>query len=160
MALFHNSTEIGLRKTGVKVNVANDPKAKLMYYLDCICTVLKLDDQPEINRLRQYANYNSLSQSDTNLLVNICLLLKPDILLNKCIFQEDSLCGEFSNEFFNLETVSKNLLVADSVMIGGHQKKVTKIMAFKRSWLQTNWTNPMRILQERRDREQETCVIL
>jgi flagellar motility protein MotE (MotC chaperone) len=39
-------------------------------------------------------------------------------------------------------------------MIGGKQKRVSKIMAFKMSWLQQNWIDPMKILLERQKREE------
>ena len=42
MAAFLGNTEIGFKKTGTVVTVANDPKAKLMYYLSCITTVLEV----------------------------------------------------------------------------------------------------------------------
>ncbi|XP_060604234.1 uncharacterized protein LOC132757063 [Ruditapes philippinarum] len=119
-----------------------------------MCSVLKLDDNPDVNRLRQYHNYYMLTQSDTNLLISLCLLLKPDVLLNKCIFQDDNICGDCNNEFFDLETVRNNLLVAGSIMIGGQQKRVSKIMAFKMSWLQLYWIDPMKTLLERQKREE------
>jgi flagellar motility protein MotE (MotC chaperone) len=80
--------------------------------------------------------------------------LKPEVLLNKCIFQDDNLCGDSSNEFFELEEVRNNLLVAGSIMIGGQQKRVSKIMAFKMSWLQQNWIDPIKTLLEKQEREE------
>jgi hypothetical protein len=74
------------------------------------------------------------------------------------------------NKFYDLEAVRHNLLIAGSVMIGGQNKQVTKIMTFKMSWLRNNWTNPMQILLERQRQERaaalrrqqtsEACVIL
>lgn len=167
---FFNRTQVGLRETSQSANVPNDPKAKLMYYLNSVCSVLKLDDDPDINRLRRYENYYMLSYSDVSVLISLCLLLKPDVLLNKCIFQNDALCGDSQNKFYSLETVRHNLLVAGSVMIGGQNKQVTNIMTFKMSWLRNNWANPIQILierqrQEREERQRriqssESCVLL
>ena len=52
MAAVLGRTEIGVRKTGQSVTIPNDPKAKLMYYLDCICVVLDMRDQEGLVRLR------------------------------------------------------------------------------------------------------------
>lgn len=128
------------------------PLRKLMYYLDCICAVLKYDDEPIINRLRRYQNY-FLSRQERDLLIQLCIVLKPDVLLNKCIFQEDALCGDSMNKFYELEQVRNSLLIAGSVMIGGRNRRVTKIMTFKMSWLLGNWQEPIQDLLERQRQE-------
>ena len=126
-------TQLGMKATGSTCSVPDNPKAKLMYYLNCLCSVLNLDDEDvDIKRLRDYSNYWRLTDEETDLLIMLCgVALKPDVLLNKCIFQNDALCGDSSNEFYELEAVSDRLLVAGSVMIGGRTKRVSKIMTFK-----------------------------
>lgn len=161
---------VGLKDTSTAATIPDDPVAKLMYYLNCMCTVLKLDDNDDINRLRRYDEYAWLSHTDRNVLIHLCYLLKPDVLLNKCIFQDDALCGNMGNRFFELHTVRDQFLVAGSVMIGGQQTRVTKIMTFKMVWLRNNWTNPMQAVIARQQREKlimesrvqtgATCVIL
>ena len=125
-------TQIGLRATTNTATVPNDPKALLMYYLNCMCTVLKLDDDADISRLRKYRNYRNLSDEDTDLLILICgVALKPDVLLNKCIFHNEAMCVKYDNEFYEIEAVSDRLLVAGNVVVGGRTKRVSKIMTFK-----------------------------
>ncbi|XP_052817500.1 uncharacterized protein LOC128243656 [Mya arenaria] len=167
---YMRRVEYGLKDTSRSVTVPADPAAKLMYYLDSMCTVLKLDDNSDINELRQFRNYSYLTHSDRNVLMHLCLLLKPDILLNKCIFQNDALCGNMANKFYDLEAVRNNLLVAGSVVIGGRTRQVTKIMTFKMSWLQANWSSPMQVLAARQEQERlqilrrqqtgQSCAIL
>lgn len=149
---FVGRTDYNLKDTSVDVTVPNSSTAKLMYYLDCICAVLKYDDEPIINRLRQYQNY-FLSRQERDLLIQLCIVLKPDVLLNKCIFQEDALCGDSMNKFYELEQVRNSLLIAGSVMIGGRNRRVTKIMTFKMSWLLGNWQEPIQDLLERQRQE-------
>ena len=60
MALGAGGTKIGLQETGKTCTVPNNNKAKLMYYLDCICSVLKLDDSTEINRFVVYDVNNTV----------------------------------------------------------------------------------------------------
>jgi hypothetical protein len=155
---FFNRTQVGLKDITRTVTIPGDPKAKLMYYLDCMCTVLELDDDDDINRLRDYNNYSTLTRTDTSVLLHLCILLKPDELMNKCIFQNDSLCGDLGNKFYDLETVRNSLLVAGSVLIGGQQKRVTKIMTFKMTWLRTYWSNPIQVLIERQRQEREVAI--
>jgi hypothetical protein len=50
--------------------VPNDPIARLMYYLNCMCTVLSLDQMDSnIMRLINYEQYRLLSDLDKALLV-------------------------------------------------------------------------------------------
>ena len=49
--------EAGITEEGVPTN----NKARLMYYLDTVCSLLTLDEDAEINRLRRYQEY-SLSE--------------------------------------------------------------------------------------------------
>ena len=42
MAAFLGRTEIGIKKTGVDVTIPDNPKAKLMYYISCITSVLEV----------------------------------------------------------------------------------------------------------------------
>ena len=68
-------TQIGIRATGAVVTVPNNNKAKLMYYLNCVCTVLDLDDNADINRLRRYRDY-ILTADETDRLLHLCYLLR------------------------------------------------------------------------------------
>jgi hypothetical protein len=44
MALVFNRDSIGVTAIGAVVTVPDHPKARLMYYLNCMCTVLSLDE--------------------------------------------------------------------------------------------------------------------
>jgi len=155
---FLQRVQHNLKATSQSVTVPDDPVARLMYYLDCMCVVLRMNDNPDIQRLRQFQRYYTLSHMDRNVLVNLCMVLKPDELLNKCIFQNDALCQGSANKFYDFETVRNNLLVAGSVMIGGRNTQVTKIMTFKMSWLQNNWIRPMQEVMDRQVRERQAMM--
>ncbi|XP_052270718.1 uncharacterized protein LOC127871642 [Dreissena polymorpha] len=117
-------------------------------------TVLQMDkDGEELKRLARFWTYRSLSESDTDLLILLCLALKPDILMNKCIFLDDEMCGYMDNEFYEIEAVKNSLLVAGSVMIRGRSRRVSKIMTFKMPWLKEHWMNPMKELIEEQERK-------
>ena len=67
MALVAGRTQIEIKKTGTTVTVPDNPKAKLMYYFDCVCSCVEPDsDDSSIRRLRNYVyrNYSSLSNEE------------------------------------------------------------------------------------------------
>ncbi len=172
MALL-NRTEVGLKSYGNCVIVHDDPKAKLMYYFDCICRILEMENTGEIRRLRDFGNFFSLSEEDLNKLLILCVLVSPDELHGKCIFQNDEMCGDYDNELYELRAVSHTFVVADSILIGGERRRVRKIMTFKMSWLENYYLRPMQHFRghlerisesvQRASRPQPTessCVIL
>ena len=52
MAAVLERTGVGVQEFGTSVKIPENPKAKLMYYFECICTVLDLSNQENIGRLR------------------------------------------------------------------------------------------------------------
>ncbi|XP_068688059.1 uncharacterized protein [Montipora foliosa] len=141
---------VGIRETGTTVTVPENSKAKLMYYLDCVASVLQLDN-PNLNRLKDYQRYYSLSEVEIDALLTLVLLLSPDELIGKVFFHSED-CGGSSNKFFELSAVTHMLAVADNVLIGGERKRVAKIMFFQRSWMESNYFSPMRSFEGRLQR--------
>ena len=76
--------QIGIKETGSSCTVPNNNKAKLMYYLNCVASVLELDN-PNLYRLKNYQNYQNLDQEDTDALLLIVTMLSPDELIGKVI---------------------------------------------------------------------------
>ena len=150
MAAFMGRTEIEVKKTTVAATVPDHPIAKLMYYFNCVCTCVKAEHDAPINRLKDYKNYRSLTPEEEAQLLILCLALTPDNLIGTIFFPNEDL-EDYSNEFFELKTVSTRLIVAESLLIGGQQKRVHKIMMFKKKWIENNYINPMlSILQGQR----------
>ena len=141
---------VRIRDTSVSVSVPQNPKAKLMYYLNCVATVIQLDD-PALSRLRNYQNYYLLSDQETDALLALVILLSPDELIGKVFFPSED-CGGRSNQFYELSAVSHMLAVADNVVIGGERKRVGKVMFFQRSWMENNYFSPIRSFQDRLQR--------
>ena len=83
---------IRLRQTSQVTVVPNSYPAKLMYYLDCVCTVLNLADDPVMNRLRQYHRCD-LTTQQIDTLLSLCYTFGPDLLNKKCFFNNTELCG-------------------------------------------------------------------
>ena len=150
MAAVLRNVELGLKETGSPVTVPNHPQARLMFYLDCMCSVLSMDNSsPSLNALRDFRNYTRLSYSQVDELLVLCILLSPDVLLNKCIFLNEEMCRNSCNKFFELSAVSNQMLVTDSVLIGGQQRRVQKIMTFKEAFLRMDYIEPMDYYSQR-----------
>ncbi len=138
---------VGLKSFGEKCSVPDHPKAKLMYYLSCVKTVLELND-PNIAQFTNYRNYQNLSEPATDALLKLAAAFSPNELVGKVFFQKEDL-GTDGNKFFELEHVTDTLAVQGTVLVGGQRKRVAKIMMYKRIWLQNNYIRPMESYQVR-----------
>lgn len=142
MAAIIGRTQIQVKKTGSTTTVPNTPIARLMYYFDCISSCVEADGDYMIRRLRNYqGNYLSLSNEEEAKLLILCLALSPDKLIGTILFQAEDL--DRGNEFFEVSAVSTKLVVAQSLLIGGQQQRVQKIMMFKKSWIERYYLDPL-----------------
>lgn len=55
MATVIERNELGLRQFGERDLVRRDPRAELMYYLDCICMLIDLTGIQNLARLRYFS---------------------------------------------------------------------------------------------------------
>ena len=92
------SERVGIKKTGVTTSVPPNSKAKLMYYLDCVATLIELNN-PNLRRLRGYQTYYLLNDAETDALLAFVLLFSPDKLIGKVMFHSED-CGGSRNEFY------------------------------------------------------------
>ena len=154
MALFQN-TNYDVKMFGQTVNVPDEPVARVMYYLDCVCTVIDYDDN-DIRRYRNYSNWMNMSDEEDKLIFVLAAALSPDELEDKVFFENAELCPSTSNQFYEIGQVRNQLLVVQSVVIGGRSRQVKKIMAYTSGWMQRNYHQPMQALAYRfSDRGQE-----
>ncbi|CAF1227084.1 unnamed protein product [Didymodactylos carnosus] len=131
-----------LRQTSNFVNVPDHPVAKCMYYLDVVLDLVEYEES-NLNKLRDYSNYDDLSAQEIRLLYVLCAALSPDELINKCMFQNDTLCGNSTNRIYELGHTQNHLVVANSILIAGRNRRVKCFMTFKQIWLLRNYIQPM-----------------
>lgn len=137
--------DIDVKKTGVTVTVPNHAKARLMYYLDCMCTALDLSRTSQnLRRLRDFQNYFSLSSNKTKHLIVLCTLLNPITLTNYCIFHSEDACGDSSNVFYEINSKRTTFAAVQSVMIGSVRANVSNIMCYKMSLLKCYYVEPLK----------------
>lgn len=145
MAFALGFRDIDVKKTSVSCTVPNNDKARLMYYLHCMCTALDLSRTSQnLRRLRDYQNYFSLSSNETKELIVLCTLLNPITLTNKCIFHSEDACGDPSNAFYEINSRRTTFAAVQSVMIGSLRANVSNIMCYKMSWLKYYYVEPLK----------------
>ncbi|KAK3596245.1 hypothetical protein CHS0354_028416 [Potamilus streckersoni] len=137
---------VDVEKFGKDIEVNPDPRARLMYYVHSMCTVLDLKDaDSDINRLTKYWSFR-LTEDETKRLIILGYLLNLIILINKCIFLDDELCGKNANDFYKLSAVQDRFLVMSDIVIGGTKRAVHKIMVCRKYWLDIYWMDAMKQL--------------
>ena len=138
--------QVHVKRTGSSTTVPNDPIAKLMYYFNCVCVCIEPDSSDTIRRLRDFANYHRLTSDEREQLLVMCLALSPDKLIGT-IFHPTDDCGGSSNEFLELSAIKTDMVVTDSLLVGGQRKKIQKIMIFLKSWMEDYYNEPLRSIQ-------------
>lgn len=141
-----NSYEV--EKTGVSVTVPNNDIAKCMYYLSCVCNTIECNEG-NIRRYTDYKNYWRMDEEDEEIIYKLCLTLSPDEFEDKVFFESDRMCGDSSNEFYNIGQVQNRIMVVQSLMVAGRTRRVQKIMTYKRHWMVNNYFGPMNRLADR-----------
>lgn len=146
MALNFNRVNFNVRNTTVDATVPNTPVARLMYYLNCLCSVLQLNtsDSPNLHRLTQYSLHWALTAAQKRELAILCWILSPNELLNKCIFIDNNL--KRLNEFYEISAVQNQLFVSSSIIINGKRTRINKIMICRTFWLSKNYIEPMKTM--------------
>ncbi|CAF1211820.1 unnamed protein product [Didymodactylos carnosus] len=156
---FIQTTGYDIRATGTTVNIPDDDIARCMYYLSCVCNVIKCDED-EIKRYCDYRNYWRLSDEEDRLVFVLCARLEPELFDDKCMFQSDAMCGNSANEFYEIGQVRNRVLAVQSIVIAGRTREVNKIMTYKRSWMQKYYYEPMLRLARRFSQPQRHTVAI
>ncbi|CAF1686319.1 unnamed protein product [Rotaria magnacalcarata] len=144
MTMFQ-STNYDVKAFGKNVTIPDADIAKIMYYIDCVCTVIEYSDG-DIRRYRNYANWANMSDEEDRLIFILAVALSPDELEDKVFFNSPALCPNSNNQFYEIGQIRNQFLVVRSVFIGGQQRQVKKMMAYKQAWMQTFYFQPIRNL--------------
>lgn len=121
---FLQRKQYGIKEEAHTTVRPSDDIARLMYYFNCVCSVIQYNDA-DVSRLRDCNKWASLSQQDIRLLFVLCATLPPDVLNSKVFFHSDAMCGNDSNRFFEINQLSNQLLIADSILVASRQYRVT-----------------------------------
>jgi len=141
-----SQNEVDVKGITVSTTVPDHDVAKLMYYLSCVCTTIVCNEDEDISRFTNYTNWERLSTEEQKLLLTVCYTFSPDVFEDKVFFHKRELCTEFSNEFYEISQARHQLTAAESIIIADRTYQVTKIMAYKMSWMQKNYLEPIQRL--------------
>ena len=76
------NVDVNPKDISERTKVPGNDKGRLMYYLECVFTVLRMNKNEKVKRLIDYTDCN-LTGRETDRLVSLCYLLSPDVLLDK-----------------------------------------------------------------------------
>ena len=147
--MFAAKTNYEVNRTSTATSVPNDALSRLRYFISCMCSVIPaLNEGGKLNEVIDYQK--PIIQN--NALINSIIELAKALFIamnGKCIFQAPELC-ERGNEFYDIKQINNIIAIADSVVVGGKTQNVTKIMTYKRDWLERNFLNAIRTLELRK----------
>lgn len=120
---------IGIKTTGQKADLPDNPIGRLMYYLK---TVNGLIDFNIPLSLLKYKKYNLLSFDEENEVLTLAVLLSPDIFIDKGIMiHAPQLCEPYNNQFYEISAMHSAIAITEEFVIGGQRVHTLKIMTFK-----------------------------
>ena len=133
---------IKFEDTSRTVTVPDNDLARLMYYLECVSSLLNYS---EIQKYTDYKNYNLLSSDDQAKVCAFAILFSPEILLKANIFiiEPRLLTSGSRNQFFKITDERIGVHVDQEIVIGGRSVQVKKIMVCNQSWINVNYTKPL-----------------
>ena len=132
-----------IESTGKTVNVPTDNYAKLMYYLNCVFTVIQYNND---TKLIDYQHYYNLNDNEKNIVLELAKLFDPIIFIKAKIFIYNPNIS--SNEFLKITDERVGVHVSEEIMIGGKAVKVLEIMVCNESWLSRNYYNPLKNIEK------------
>jgi hypothetical protein len=154
--LVAQKTELTIKDITVKADIPQNATARLLYYLNCVNTIIKLVelnidevDYTFVSWVNDYKNclpFTMTNQAKQKIL-RIARLFSPNILEDKIFFRTTNLNGDLNNRFYEINSSEITVAATDEVVIGGAKKKIHKIMLYKSDWLQTYYFNAIRDLE-------------
>lgn len=124
--LNEEENSLHLKDSSVSVTVPNYPIARLMYYIDCIDSLIDLEIP---SKLTDYSNYGRLTTKEENQILVYASLLHPNIFIERGIlFENDKYCGDSNNKFYEITAIKKHRVISNNFYIKGKLVRVLNII--------------------------------
>jgi hypothetical protein len=131
--------KVTVKDITTEVIVPGNPKAKLMYYLECISVVLNTD---KLNRYTNYSQYYIIPDSEISTIVELAKIFNPEEMLKLGIFiLKDYIY--LGNTFLEITDETMGIHANQEFVIGGIVVRVLKIMLCTKDWIQTYYYEPI-----------------
>ena len=124
--------------------VADNPYALLMYYLNCIQSCSTLD----FGKMVDYKHFSELTQPEKKDIIDICCLFTPRMMVKSGIFEqkEDIDC---LNKFVEIKKGKTESVATDGNSEGKtYSYTITQTMYYKRVWIFLCYYNPMNQIKD------------
>ncbi len=141
MSLSMNYQSLDVKPIGRTVTIPDNRLAKLMYYLDCVFTVIQYDQN---SRLTDFRNYYLLSKEEEQTVLGLVALFNPKVMVDLSLFIVSPNLVPYgsTNEFYQITDDRIGVHVNSEVVIGGRVIKVLKIMACTETWIDRYYIQP------------------
>ena len=141
MSLNMNYQSLDVKPIGRTVTIPDNRLAKLMYYLDCVFTVIQYDEN---SRLTDFQNYYLLSKEEEQTVLGLVALFNPKVMVDLSLFIVSPTLVPYgsTNEFYQITDDRIGVHVNSEVVIGGRVIKVLKIMACTETWIDRYYIQP------------------
>ena len=148
-----NYQSLETQQTPHKMEIPNNKLAKLMYYLECVFTVIEKDT--EIIYTNCYFNYNLISKKEELTILNLVYTFNSKVMkeLNLFVIEPDLVPVDKENEFYDISDEKFKEKINSEVEIGEKSRKVLKVMACKETWFDKYYIEPIKEYQKESEAE-------
>ena len=160
MSVNLNYQSLDVKPIGRTVTVPDNNLARLMYYLNCVFSVIQYDQN---NKISDYQRYYNLNEEEKALVYTLAILFNPKIFISAGVFivNPELLSDNNANEFFKITDERIGVHVNQEIMIGGRAIKVLKIMVCNFSWIERYYFSPLKnMIQEAENEENRKEIFL
>lgn len=147
MAVAVSAEELIIKNTGQTTTVPDDQWAKLMYYLNCVNTVISFGLPKNIT---DYENYQKLTLDDKNYILMIAEVMKPSLFEEHKIFIDDYSLVQSGhrNSFYDISYKKVALAATKDFVIAGKRVQTLSIMCYYYEWKKLYYNEPFEFFQD------------
>jgi len=142
------STDVSFEAVGRRCQVANNPWARLSYFLQCVSSCLEDCIPSHLTRFEQHQYFDV---EDKARIFALCATLSADLLIDHVFFVvqpgSEILKGS-GNEFYKISEAKTTIAAAatsqGAILLEGREVRVAKIMVCTVTWYENNYIQPLK----------------
>lgn len=146
-AVAVEAEQLIIKNTGTTCTVPENSWAKLMYYLNCVNSVINLDIPSKITN---YNKYMDLTFDDKNYILMLAEVMSPSLFEENHVFIYDAVItpGK-SNQFYDISYTKVAAAATKEFLVAGMRVATLKVMAYEYQWKKKYYDDPMLEFSER-----------
>ena len=136
------ANKLTIEDNTVEVNVPNNTKAQLMYYLNCVSEVLETD---KLGRYINYKEYYLIPDSEIVSIFYLAVLFNPEVMMKSGLFLlRNNSFDYLRNRFLKITDETVGIHANEEIIIGGLVVRAIQIMTCTESWLSDYYYSPIK----------------